>query len=429
MSSGHSGSSSSQMKHVSNGRRSSFAPPPPPPPPHALMMMQHRESSLRLSFIPPPPPPRSGSGFVDLHQDATTRLSRTGSFRGSLYDDDEDDRRSEVSRASFSQSRQRLSGVDRDKQGMQDSLAAILSGRKPTTVTRRDSIDSTFSVVSVSKERKKKKDVNGTNSRTAATASPVAEPTITNAFAASLAAIRRNRADTMDETSNGSSESPVPVVRESRNVRSRKRETQLSAEGKELLKKAMAGGDSPVTKSKPKANGRKGLFDDSSSESDDSDAGLFATGKGRGSVAATKHVEANGKPKRHSSTTPTSSHSSVGVQRAGARGFDDGDDDGDDDSDATDMSRSGNGALLLPLLSLLLIRVSTNHCVRLYSSCRNLDVCEEQNVQSKQHCVHRLWQPDPAAVESIRGARVVRRSERRQEASWILHFRLPSGRT
>lgn len=335
------------MKHASNGRRSSFAPPPPPPPPHALMMMQqqHRESSSRASFVPPPPPPRSGSGFVDLHQDdKATRLSRTGSFRGSLYDDDdEDDRRSEMSRASFSQSRRRLSGVDRDKQGMQDSLAAILSGRKPTAVTRRDSIDSTFSAVSVTKERKKKKDVNGTSSRTAATASPVAEPTITNAFAASLAAIRRNRADTMDETSNGSIESPVK--RENGNVRNRKRDTQLSSEGKELLKKAMAGGDSPVTKSKPKGNGRKGLFDDSSSESDDSDAGLFATGKGRGS-AASKRVEANGKPTRRSSTTPTSSHSSVGAQRAGAGGFGDDDDDDDEDSDATDMSRSGNGAFI-----------------------------------------------------------------------------------
>uniref|UniRef100_K3WZU2 PH domain-containing protein n=1 Tax=Globisporangium ultimum (strain ATCC 200006 / CBS 805.95 / DAOM BR144) TaxID=431595 RepID=K3WZU2_GLOUD len=344
-SSAHS-ASSSHLKHAhSNGRErrsSSFVPPPPPPPPHPMMMMMQRQSS-RSSFIPPPPPPLSTrSGFVDVQQDDNTRLSRTGSFRrGSLYDDDDafdndnDDalRRSSISRASFSTSQRRLSGVDRDKHGIQDNLAAILSGSRAKATMRRDSMDSTFSsTLSTMKERKSKK------------SSPVAERNINDVFAASLAAIRRG--DTMDETSG---DNASPVKRETKSVRNRKRDTQLSAEGKELLQKAISSGNHTVT-TKSTANGRKGLFDDSSSESDDSDGGFFGAKSRDNSAAATqKRAAANErKTDRHSSTTPTSSHSSsvepLRPTMTTGRGFHDDDDDDDiDESESTDMSRSANG--------------------------------------------------------------------------------------
>ncbi|KAF1334472.1 Px domain containing protein, partial [Globisporangium splendens] len=345
-SSGHSASSSHLKNAPSNGRErrsSSFVPPPPPPPPHPMMMMMQQQSS-RSSFIPPPPPPLSTrSGFVDVQQDDNTRLSRTGSFRrGSLYDDDDafdngnDDalRRSSISRASFSTSQRRLSGVDRDKHGIQDNLAAILSGGRPKATTRRDSMDSTFSsTLSTTKERKSKK------------STPVAaERDINDVFAASLAAIRRG--DTLDEMSG---ENVSPVKRETKNVRNRKRDTQLSAEGKELLQKAISSGDHTVT-TKSTTNGRKGLFDDSSSESDDSDGGFFgAKSRDNSAAAATqKRAAANGrKTDRHSSTTPTSSHSSnvepSRPTRTTGRGFRDDDDD-IDENESTDMSRSANGA-------------------------------------------------------------------------------------
>jgi hypothetical protein len=118
-----------------------------------------------------------------------------------------------------------------------------------------------------------------------------------NAFAASLAAIRRNRADTVSEMSVASSvASPVAIAPVNGKARDRKRDSQLSAEGKEILKKAMgSGGKSSITNTvacrrpqpKSKANsGRKGLFDDSSSdEDDDSDTGLFGV-DGRKSKSA-----------------------------------------------------------------------------------------------------------------------------------------------
>ncbi|TYZ63219.1 hypothetical protein PybrP1_013054 [[Pythium] brassicae (nom. inval.)] len=347
LSSGNSGSSTSHMRHAGNGHRMSFVPPPPPPPSHAaLLQAMQRDSSARSDVAPPPPPPPSRgdtSGFIALDN---TRLSRAHSFRGSLYDnddgddnDDDDDRRSQVSRASFAQSSRRLSGVDRAKHGVQDNLAAILSGRIPTS-GRRDSVASVTSELSAMRvSRSKAKRSGGVASQPPA--SPEAPATISNAFAASLAAIRRNRADTMDETSGGS-----PVAK----ARSRKRESQLSAEGKELLKKAIVGDhSSPARKATTTATagGRKGLFDDSSSsESDDSDSGLFAGAKksnGRtGLGAPAKPV--NEKPDRHSSTTPTSSHSSAGLRRPSVRGFAP-DDDNDDDSDATDASRSEYGGL------------------------------------------------------------------------------------
>eukprot|EP00644_Phytophthora_capsici_P015549 jgi/Phyca11/510877/fgenesh2_kg.PHYCAscaffold_70_\ len=103
-----------------------------------------------------------------------------------------------------------------------------------------------------------------------------------NAFAASLAAIRRNRADTVEEMSVASS--AVSPVAANGKVRDRRRDSQLSAEGKEILKKAMGPDVSP--KSKTKGNsGRRGLFDDSSSEEEDSDTGLFGVGGGNSKAA------------------------------------------------------------------------------------------------------------------------------------------------
>ncbi|KAG6604589.1 px domain containing protein [Phytophthora cinnamomi] len=110
-----------------------------------------------------------------------------------------------------------------------------------------------------------------------------------NAFAASLAAIRRNRADTVEEMSvTRSAISPVANAPVNGKVRDRKRDSQLSAEGKNILKKAMGGDSAQVPGSKIKSNansGRRGLFDDSSSDEDEeSDTGLFGVG-GRKSKA------------------------------------------------------------------------------------------------------------------------------------------------
>ncbi|KAI9998518.1 hypothetical protein PInf_002909 [Phytophthora infestans] len=135
--------------------------------------------------------------------------------------------------------------------------------------------------------RKAKKSANRSNG---SSSPPAPEPSMANAFAASLAAIRRNRADTVEEMSVASSAlSPVAA---NGKVRNRKRDSQLSAEGKEILKKAMAQGVSskPTTKSN---SGRRGLFDDSSSDEDEgSDTGLFGVG-GRKSKAVNGNSRAS----------------------------------------------------------------------------------------------------------------------------------------
>ncbi|RLN87753.1 hypothetical protein BBJ28_00005449 [Nothophytophthora sp. Chile5] len=113
-----------------------------------------------------------------------------------------------------------------------------------------------------------------------------------NAFAASLAAIRRNRADTVEEMSTSSSiMSPVASTPVNGKVRNRKRDSQLSAEGKEIWKKAMgddAAQDTSVKTKTAPSTGRKGLFDDSSSEEEeDSDSGLFGV-NGRNARATSR---------------------------------------------------------------------------------------------------------------------------------------------
>ncbi|KAE9047912.1 hypothetical protein PR002_g778 [Phytophthora rubi] len=272
------------------------APPPPPPPMRWSASSSRFSMSSRASMsIPPPPPPP----LFD-HQsfnERESRLSRSGSsLRSSSFDSFAFDRDEDPvpSRSSFSQGSRRISSADKNKQNMQDNLAAILGGGRPKSASRashrRDSFGSTMSSVTTASyavpDRKSKRDAtrsNGSNTP------PASEPSMANAFAASLAAIRRNRADTVEEMSVGSSAvSPVAGASVNGKVRDRKRDSQLSAEGKEILKKAMSGDNAqgPASKPKSKANsGRRGLFDDSSSDEDDnSDTGLFGV-SGRKSKA------------------------------------------------------------------------------------------------------------------------------------------------
>ncbi|GLE05480.1 hypothetical protein PINS_up014503 [Pythium insidiosum] len=222
-------SSSSREPH-SNGSISGSAPPPPPPP--------RSDDGLRASeFIPPPPPPPFPIG--------DNRHRRSQSVRGSLIGDAED--MLESSRAStFSRSSRRLSGVDRQKQGVQDNLAAILSGRAPES-------------------RRSKETAKATPPQSSADSS------MANAFAASLAAIRQNRVDSMDMISLGGD----PPETENRTVRE-SRQRSLSAEGKALLRQAISSENGSKTTKKPIAHaGRKGLFDDSDSSDANSDDELF----------------------------------------------------------------------------------------------------------------------------------------------------------
>ncbi|GMF16417.1 unnamed protein product [Phytophthora fragariaefolia] len=276
------------------------APPPPPPPPMRSSSSFRISSSSRASMGIPPPPPPPLFDHMSFNE-RESRLSRSSSnLRSSSFDSFAFDRDEDpvLSRSSFTQGSRRISSADKSKQNMQDNLAAILGGGRPKSASRasrtshrRDSFGSTMSSVTTASyavpDRKPKINIprsNGSNSPQAP------EPSMANAFAASLAAIRRNRADTVEEISVGDSTvSPVASVPLNGKVRDRKRDSQLSAEGKEILKKAMGGDSALVSASKPtaKANaGRKGLFDDSSSDEDeDSDTGLFGVG-GRKSKAA-----------------------------------------------------------------------------------------------------------------------------------------------
>ncbi|KAG7391736.1 hypothetical protein PHYPSEUDO_003811 [Phytophthora pseudosyringae] len=274
-------------------------PPPPPPPPRWSMSSSRVSMSSRASLgIPPPPPPP----LLFDHQsfnDSESRLSRSSSslrsasFDSFAFDRDEEDPM--TSRASFSQSSRRLSTAGKGKQNVQDNLAAILGGGRPKSASRasrtsrrRDSFGSTMSSVTTASyavpDKKPKVNANRSNG---GSSPPTSEPSMANAFAASLAAIRRNRADTVEEMSVASTAfSPVAA---NGKVRDRKRDSQLSAEGKEILKKAMnSNGHQEISsKTKAKANsGRRGLFDDSSSDEDDeSDTGLFGVGEQKNKAA------------------------------------------------------------------------------------------------------------------------------------------------
>ncbi|ETI47056.1 hypothetical protein F443_08660 [Phytophthora nicotianae P1569] len=292
-----SSSMSSRLSSVSSATGSRYDGgmgnvPPPPPPPRWSSSSRISVSSRASMGIPPPPPPPPLFDHESFN-DGEPRFSRSSSslrsasFDSFAYDRDED---LIASRASFSQSTRRISSADKNKQHVQDNLAAILGGGRPKSASRasrtsrRDSFGSTMSSITTNTyavpDRKPKKNANRSNG---SNSPPAPEPSMANAFAASLAAIRRNRADTVEEMSVASS--ALSPVEANGKVRNRKRDSQLSAEGKEILKKAMAQ-DAP---SKPKTqsnSGRRGLFDDSSSEEDDdSDTGLFGVG-GRKSKAA-----------------------------------------------------------------------------------------------------------------------------------------------
>ncbi|CAI5747252.1 unnamed protein product [Peronospora destructor] len=104
-----------------------------------------------------------------------------------------------------------------------------------------------------------------------------------NAFASSLAAIRRNRADTIEKVSvANSAASPAASPRVNGRMHDRKRNSQLSAEGKEILKKAMSSNgaqDATFTAKTTSNSSHRGLFDDSSSDEDEGmGTGLFGAG-------------------------------------------------------------------------------------------------------------------------------------------------------
>ncbi|KAL3656317.1 hypothetical protein V7S43_018809 [Phytophthora oleae] len=264
--------------------------PPPPPPPPRWSLSSSRVSRASMGIPPPPPPPLFDHQSFNDGESRLSRSSsslRSASFDSFAFDQQEDPM---ATRASFSQSSRRPSTADKGKQTIQDNLAAILGGRPQSasrasrTSRRRDSFGSTMSSVTTASyavpDRKSTVKASRSNENGIP---PASEPTMANAFAASLAAIRRNRADTVEEMSVASS--AVSPVAANGKVRDRRRDSQLSAEGKEILKKAM--GPDVSSKAKVKANsGRRGLFDDSSSEEDDdSDTGLFGVG-GRNSKAA-----------------------------------------------------------------------------------------------------------------------------------------------
>ncbi|DAZ96509.1 TPA: hypothetical protein N0F65_008060 [Lagenidium giganteum] len=206
------------------------------------------------------------------------------------------------SRASFAQHRssysapRRISTADQDKQSVQNALAAIMGGKANSRFAggrdeRRDSFESSVS----SRSRVSRSAAPTSSPSPVVQAAPQHDNAMTNAFAASLAAIRRNRADTVEDSESASAVPPSSTTK----VRNRTREKQLSAEGKELLKKAMDG-----EKPKPKAGtgGRKGLFDDSSSD-DDSESGVLA---GRKDASTSKRIsEKQPEPTRVSSNGKT----------------------------------------------------------------------------------------------------------------------------
>lgn len=234
-----------------------------------------------MGLPPPPPPPVSfDHDYLNYRKPQLLRSSSSASLDSFAFSYEEDPI---ASRASFSQTSHRVSSAHKSHRSRQGNLAAILDGERPAFASRavrssgrRDSFGSALSsitAVSDAPDRKLKMRA----SRSSGHASPPApEPTMANAFAASLAAIRRNRADTVEEGSIASNAlSPVAA---NGKVRSRKRDSQLSAEGKEILRKAMAQEGPPDLKPKI-SSGRRGLFDDSTSEEDDdSNTGLFGVG-------------------------------------------------------------------------------------------------------------------------------------------------------
>lgn len=374
-------SSSFSSRH-SGGLDFDLAMQPPPPPPRSTSSVTRSSPSSRNSEYAPPPPPPFHSGFnVMAPPLESRRLSRSNSMRSSISGQSSLwDRPSESeSRLSFSQARRRPSNLDRNQASIQDSLAAILSGKKAPPSVRNGIASGEYegsrarghsfsSVVSdrttVSTRERKKKTSNDV------LAPP---PPMANAFAASLDAIRRNRADTIESSSalsfagSGSQEQPK--------ARNRKRESQLSAEGKELLQKAMLGEDDAAARA-PKSTGRKGLFDDSSSgESDDDDDGLFGVSKKTSNGAATS---SNGSVKHRQPTKLAARTSSF--RNGNGHAFDDHDSsDSDSDSDHGEQSWAFE-TLLSDSLNLFMVQIKQVQCLRASQS-QSLPVPVHRNLE------------------------------------------------
>ncbi|CAH0480511.1 unnamed protein product [Peronospora belbahrii] len=299
-----SSSMSSRLSSVSSAAGSKYDVGTNNVPPLSSSLPRRSTNTSRVSMssrasmgipLPPPPPPPPPLFDHRSFNDKEFRLSRSSSsLRSSSFDSFAFDRDEEpvASRSSFFQSSHRVSDADEAKQNIQSNFAAILGGKRSKSTSRtshashrRDSFGSTMSSVRTASyavpERESRTKMNrlvGSNDP------PASEPSMVNAFAASLAAIRRNRADTVEDVgiANGVA-SPVATTRLNGSLRDRKRSSQLSAEGKEILKKAMSsnGAQDATTKAKTNANtGRRGLFDDSSSDEDEgSDTELFSVGE------------------------------------------------------------------------------------------------------------------------------------------------------
>ncbi|CAI5709582.1 unnamed protein product [Hyaloperonospora brassicae] len=306
-----SSSVSSRLSSVSSAAGSRYdggmasAPPPPPLPLWPGSGSRGSMSSRSPTGIPPPPPPPP---FDPGHiRDGESRLSRSSSsLRSASFDSFAFDREDEVirSRDSFSQSKSSVShATSKDRRHLENNLAAVLGNGRPQSVSRasrrshrRDSTVSSTTATSYSAtDRASRTHAVGSNGKSSP---PASTPTMANVFAASLAAIRRNRADTIDSVG-AVSHAASPEERTYRNgkkAHDRNRDSPRSAATNGMLKnKAMSENsteDEP-SKSKTKAkSGRKGLFDDSGSD-EDSDTGLFGADKQESKTANDASLTSN----------------------------------------------------------------------------------------------------------------------------------------
>uniref|UniRef100_A0AAV1TMS3 PX domain-containing protein n=1 Tax=Peronospora matthiolae TaxID=2874970 RepID=A0AAV1TMS3_9STRA len=288
-----SSSMSSRLSSVSSaagsrydGGMASVPPPPPPLPRWSGSSSRGSVSSRSPMGIPPPPPPPFDPGCI---RDGESRLSRSSSsLRSASFDSFAFDRDDESmrSRSSFSQSKSAVSQANRkDRTNMENNLAAILGDGRPRSASRasrrshrRDSTVSSITTAPYSvPDRTSRTSVAGSNGNNGA------ESSMANVFAASLVAIRRNRADTV-ESASAVKHAASPVEHTHRNgkkLRDRNFDSGLSAAKNGMMKTTTSDGSTEGAPSKSKTSatsGRKGLFDDSSSD-EDSDTGLFGVGK------------------------------------------------------------------------------------------------------------------------------------------------------
>ena len=290
-----SSSMSSRLSSVSSAAGSRYdggmacVPPPPPPLPRWSGSSSRGSVSSRSPMgIPPPPPPPFDPGCI---RDGESRLSRSSSslrsasFDSYALDGDED---SMQSRSSFSQSRSAVSHANsKGRTNMENNLAAILGDGRPKSASRasrrshrRDAIVSSITTAPYSvPDPTTWTNVAGSNGNNGP------ESSMANVFAASLGAIRRNRADTIESVSAvNRAASPVEYThRNGKKLRDRNFDSGLSATKNGMMKTTTSdnGTEGAPSKSKSKTtatSGRKGLFDDSGSD-EDSDTGLFGVGK------------------------------------------------------------------------------------------------------------------------------------------------------